>query len=43
MVIINMKRYGEGDRMREGPLIDAITPTGILLTFQGRQFQVPAR
>ena len=43
MVIINMKRYGEGDRMREGPLIDAITPTGVLLTFEGRQFQVPAR
>ena len=43
MVIINMKRYGEGDRMREGPSIDAITPTGVLLTFQGQQFQVPAR
>lgn len=43
MVMINMKSYGEGDRLREGPLIDAITPTGVVLIFENQRFQLPAR
>lgn len=43
MVIINMKSYREGDRLREGPLIDAITPTGVVLIFDNQRFQLPAR
>lgn len=43
MVMINMNRYAEGDRLREGPLIDAITPTGVVLTFKNQRFQLKAR
>ena len=43
MVLINMKRYAEGDRLREGPLIDAITPTGVVLIFNNQRFQLTAR
>ena len=43
MVIINMKSYREGDRLREGPLIEAITPTGVVLIFDNQRFQLPAR
>jgi hypothetical protein len=43
MVMINMKRYGEGDRLREGPLLDAITPTGVVLVFEGKRFQLETR
>ena len=43
MVIINMKTYGEGDRLREGPLIDAITPTGVVLVFKDQRFTLAAR
>lgn len=43
MVIINMKTYGEGDRLKEGPLIDAITPTGVVLSFDNRRFRLAAR
>ena len=42
MVIINMKTYGEGDRLQEGPLIDAITPTGVVLIFNDQRFQLSA-
>jgi len=43
MVLINMKRYAEGDRLREGPLIDAITPTGVVLIFNDQRFRLTAR
>ncbi len=43
MVIINMKTYGEGDRLREGPLIDAITPAGVVLIFKNERFQLTTR
>ena len=43
MVIINMNSYHEGDRIREGPVIDAITPTGVVLIFNGQRFQLTAR
>jgi hypothetical protein len=43
MVIINMKRYGEGDRMVEGPMIDAITQTGVVLVHETQRFRLPVR
>ncbi len=43
MVFINMKRYGEGDRLSEGPVIDAITPDGVVLVHDQRRFRLPAR
>jgi len=43
MVIINMKRYGEGDRMVEGPTIDAITKTGVVLVHEKQRFHLPLR
>lgn len=43
MVFINMKRYGEGDRLVEGPIIDAITPDGVVLVHEQRRFRLPAR
>jgi hypothetical protein len=43
MVFINMKRYGEGDRLKEGPVVDAITPDGVVLVHGQRRFRLPAR
>lgn len=43
MVIINMKRYREGDRLREGPLVDTITPAGVVLIFDNQRFRLTAR
>ena len=43
MVLINMKRYGEGDRLAEGPLIQSITPTGVVLVHGRQRFSIPAR
>jgi hypothetical protein len=37
LVVINGKRYGEGDRVDDRYLIEAIQPDGALLTFQGEQ------
>jgi hypothetical protein len=43
MVFINMKRYGEGDRLVEGPSIHSITPTGVVLIHEQQRFHLPAR
>ncbi|MDX1434658.1 MAG: general secretion pathway protein GspB [Gammaproteobacteria bacterium] len=43
MIIVNMKRYREGDRMREGPVVETITPKGAVLLYQQRRFELPAR
>ena len=37
-VFVNMKKYREGERLREGPLIESITPQGIILRHNGRRF-----
>jgi general secretion pathway protein B len=37
-VFINGRKYVEGDRLVEGPLLVAIEPTGAVLTHAGRQF-----
>ena len=37
-VFVNMKKYREGDRLREGPLLELITPQGIILQHSGQRF-----
>ena len=37
-VFINGRKYVEGDRLVEGPLLVAIEPTGAVLTHSGRRF-----
>ncbi|MAF83270.1 MAG: general secretion pathway protein GspB [Gammaproteobacteria bacterium] len=39
-VFVNMKKYREGDRLTEGPMIEAITPDGIIMVQQGNRFQM---
>ena len=39
-VFVNMKKYREGDRLAEGPSIEEITPEGIILSQQGKRFQL---
>ncbi len=43
MVLINMKRYREGDRLAEGPTIQSITPTGVVLIHEKLRFHLPIR
>lgn len=43
MVLINMKRYREGDRLAEGPTIQSITPTGVVLVHETLRFHLPIR
>jgi hypothetical protein len=43
MVLINMKRYREGDRLAEGPTIQSITPTGVVLVHEKLRFHLPIR
>jgi general secretion pathway protein B len=37
-VLINAKRYQEGDQLSEGPFLQAITPKGVILHHRGRRF-----
>jgi general secretion pathway protein B len=39
-VFINGRKYVEGDRLVEGPLLVAIQPTGAVLTHAGRRFML---
>ncbi len=34
----NMKKYREGERLREGPYLESITPQGIILQHNGQRF-----
>ncbi len=40
-VFINMGKYNEGDRLKEGPLVEEITPDGAILQYQGQRFLLP--
>ena len=42
-VFMNMKIYREGDRLLEGPQLEEITQDGVVLSFRGERFRVPAR
>ncbi|RMF97881.1 MAG: hypothetical protein D6727_04545 [Gammaproteobacteria bacterium] len=37
-VFVNMRKYREGERLREGPLLERITADGVVLNHQGRRF-----
>lgn len=40
-VFFNLTKYQEGDRLREGPLVEEITRTGVILQYQGERFLIP--
>jgi general secretion pathway protein B len=40
-VFVNLNRYREGERLREGPLVEQITPDGVILQHMGERFLVP--
>lgn len=42
-VMINAMRYVEGDRLSEGPLVEAITAKGVVLDYQGYRFLLPVQ
>ncbi|HED19191.1 MAG TPA: hypothetical protein ENI74_06785 [Gammaproteobacteria bacterium] len=42
-VLVNLRKYRTGERLQEGPLVDEITPEGVILSFQGEQFLVRAQ
>lgn len=39
-VLINLARYKEGERLRDGPLIEEIYPQGVILSLQGQRFRL---
>ncbi len=39
-VFINEREYGEGDVLTEGPTLEAINPTGLVLAFRGERFRL---
>ena len=42
-VLINMRKYREGEKLQEGPLLDEITPEGVILSFSGQRFRLQAQ
>ena len=40
-VFINGRRYGQGDRIAEGPVVEQITREGAMLSYRGRRFLLP--
>ena len=40
-VFINLAKYQEGQRLKEGPLVEAITNDGVILQYQGERFLIP--
>ena len=39
-VLINMNKYREGDQLAEGPSLEAITTTGVVLAHGGERFRM---
>lgn len=40
-VLINLRRYREGDRLQEGPVLHRILRNGVVLEFEGTLFSLP--
>lgn len=40
-VFINMNKHNEGSRLAEGPLVEEITPDGVVLKHEGTSFLLP--
>lgn len=43
MVVINMNRYQEGDKLREGPRVETITARGAILSYETYRFHLSLR
>lgn len=42
-VLMNLQKYREGEVLREGPVLEAITPEGVVLSFRGQRFRMLAK
>ena len=42
-VLINMRKYNEGGQLQEGPVVDEITPSDVILSFRGQRFRVQSQ
>lgn len=42
-VLINLQKYHAGDQLQEGPLLDEITPEGVILSYRGQRFRIRAQ
>lgn len=42
-VLVNMRKYHEGERLQEGPVVDAITPGEVILSFRGQRFRMQSQ
>jgi hypothetical protein len=39
-VLFNLKKYHEGDQIEDGPLLEQISPEGVVLNHQGQRFRL---
>jgi len=42
-VLINMRKYHQGQQLQEGPRLDEITADGVILSLQGEKFRLQAQ
>ncbi len=42
-VLINMRKLHEQEQLQEGPVLDAITPDGVILSFRGQRFRMQSQ
>ena len=42
-VLVNFRRYAEGERLREGPTVRQITTEGVILEYNGQEFLLTTR
>ena len=42
-VLINLQKYREGEQLSEGPTLEAVTPEGVIMSYQGKRFRVNAK
>jgi len=42
-VLINMRKYRQGEKLQEGPQLDEITAEGVILSFSGQRFRLQAQ
>ncbi len=40
-VFINMRKYTQGNKTTEGPVVESINADGVTLSHQGRRFNLP--
>ena len=40
-VFVNMTKHREASRLQSGPVVEEITPEGVVLTYQGTRFLLP--